>query len=101
MSASIKRSLFEAFSDAARTHGKNKVIVTDGDDKTYSYSDIMRAAFALSAPIKQRSTPKETIGILLPTGAATIFAFLAVHAAGRIPGNVKFHRRDKKSKGGI
>ena len=86
----IRRNLFEAFSDASREHGKSKIIITDGDDKTYSYADIMRAAFALSAPLKRKSNPRETIGILLPTGAATVFSLLAIHAAGRIPAMLNF-----------
>jgi len=61
----IRRSLFEAFSDACREHGKSKIIITDGDDKTYSYADIMRAAFALSVPIKRLSQKNERLGALI------------------------------------
>ena len=86
----IRRSLFEAFSDACREHGKSKIIITDGDDKTYSYADIMRAAFALSVPIKRLSQKNERLGILLPTGAATVFSLLAVQAAGRVPAMLNF-----------
>lgn len=86
----IRRSLFEAFVDASRTHGKSKSIVTDGDGKTYTYADIMRASFALSAPLKQLTEPDETVGILLPTGAGTVISLLSVHAAGRVPAMLNF-----------
>ena len=86
----IRRNLFEAFVDASRTHGKTKSIVTDGDGKTFTYADILRASFALSAPLKQVTEADEAVGILLPTGAATVIALLSIHAAGRVPAMLNF-----------
>lgn len=86
----IRRNLFEAFLEASQTHGAKKKILTDGDGRELSYSDISRAAFALSRPIRKMSEPKEAIGILLPTGAGAVVALLAVHAAGRVPAMLNF-----------
>jgi len=86
----IRRNLFEAFIDAGRTHGKSKPILTDGDGKTFTYNDILRASFALSTPLKQVTDDKEPVGILLPTGAGAVIALLSIHAAGRIPAMLNF-----------
>ena len=86
----LRRNLLEAFITASRTHGKTKQILTDGDGKTYSYADILRAAFALSAPIKKHTAADENIGILLPTGAGAIISLLSIHAARRVPAMLNF-----------
>ena len=97
----IKRSLFEAFTDACRAQGKSTAIITDGDGKKFTYADIMRAAFALSAPIKKKTKADDKIGILLPTGAATVFSLLAVHAAGRVPAMLNFTAGVKNLKAAV
>lgn len=86
----IRRNLFEAYVDACRTHGKSKSIITDGDGKTFTYADILRASFALSAPLKNVTADREAVGILLPTGAGAVIALLSIHAAGRIPAMLNF-----------
>jgi len=85
-----RRSLFEAYIDACRTHGKSKIIVTDGDERTFTYADILRAAFALSDPLKAATEEGEAVGILLPTGVGSVIALLSIHAAGRIPAMLNF-----------
>ncbi len=86
----LRRNLLAAFIAASRTHGKSTAILTDGDGKSYSYADLLRAAFALSAPLKTQTGRDETIGILLPTGAGAIISLLSVHAAGRVPAMLNF-----------
>jgi len=86
----IQRNLFQAFLDACKTHGLKKKIVTDGDGRVFTYGEILRSAFALSAPLKKITTSDENIGILLPTGAGAVIALLSVHAAGRIPAMLNF-----------
>ncbi|MEP3654446.1 MAG: AMP-binding protein [Litorimonas sp.] len=86
----IRRNLFEAFIDACRAHGKSKSILTDGDGKTFTYAELLRASFALSAPLKHVTEEEEAVGILLPTGAGAVIALLSIHAAGRIPAMLNF-----------
>ena len=86
----IRRNLFEAFVDAHRTHGKSKSILTDGDGKTFTYADILRASFALSVPLKHVTEDGEAVGILLPTGAGAVISLLSIHAAGRVPAMLNF-----------
>jgi acyl-[acyl-carrier-protein]-phospholipid O-acyltransferase/long-chain-fatty-acid--[acyl-carrier-protein] ligase len=86
----LRRNLFEAFSDSARAQGKSKTILTDGDGRTLTYAEILRAAFALSAPLKKLTAANETVGILLPTGAGAVISLFSLHAAGRIPAMLNF-----------
>ena len=86
----ICRNLFSAFLDACKTQGANTEILTDGDGRQFKYGELRRAAFALSAPLKRVTAPEESVGILLPTGAGAVIAFLAIHASGRIPAMLNF-----------
>ncbi len=86
----IRRNLFSAFLKACKTYGAQTQIVTDGDGRKFSYGELRRAAFALSGPLKKTTQSGENVGVLLPTGAGAVIAFLAVHAAGRIPAMLNF-----------
>ena len=85
-----QRDLFFAFVDACKLHGKDKEVIIDGDGRKFRYADLQRAAFALSAPIKKHTRGDENVGILLPTGAGAVIAFLSIHAAGRVPAMLNF-----------
>jgi len=86
----IRRNLFEAFNDASRTYVKSKTILTDGDGKSFTYGDILRASFALSSPLKRKTEGEDAVGILLPTGAGSVIALLSILAAGRTPAMLNF-----------
>ena len=88
--ARLRRTLLGALIDASAAHGKSKQILTDGDGKSYSYAELLRASFALSAPIKSRTAPDDAVGILLPTGAGAIISLFSIHAAGRVPAMLNF-----------
>lgn len=96
-----RRSMFEAFLEASQTHGAKKKIITDGDGRELTYAELLRAAFALSAPLSKITTPQENIGILLPTGAGAVIAFLSIHAAGRTPAMLNFTAGIKSLKAAI
>ena len=85
-----RRNLFEAFIEACRKQGAKTPILTDGDGRVLTYGDIRRAAFALSTPIRDVTAKRESIGILLPTGAGAVIALLSIHAAGRVPAMLNF-----------
>jgi len=86
----IRRNVFTAFLQSCKTYGANTQIVTDGDGRKFTYGELRRAAFALSGPLKKITSPSENVGILLPTGAGAVIAFLSVHAAGRVPAMLNF-----------
>lgn len=86
----VRRNIFSAFLDACKAHGAKTSILTDGDGRVLTYSEIRRAAFALSEPIKDVTDKHESVGILLPTGAGAIIAFLSIVAGGRVPAMLNF-----------
>ena len=85
-----KIDLFSGLMRARSQFGGKKIAVVDGDERQLSYTDVVRAAFALGSALKKGTKPGETIGIMLPTGAAAIIAFYAVLAYGRIPAMINF-----------
>ena len=50
----------------------------------------MRASFALGSAMRKYAKPKESVGIMLPTGAGAVLAFYAIHAFGRVPAMLNF-----------
>ncbi len=94
-----RHSIFQAYLAAARSHGGSRVAVIDGDGRKLTYKEITRAAFALSGPIARMTAPREKVGIMLPTGAAILIAFLATLAAGRIPAMLNFTAGARNLKG--
>lgn len=97
----VRRGLFEAFLDACKTHGAKTQILTDGDGRQLTYGELRRAAFALSSPLKAMTVRDENIGILLPTGAGSVIALLAIQAAGRTPAMLNFSAGVKTIKAAI
>ena len=93
-----KIDLFSGLMRARSQFGGKKIAVVDGDERQLSYTDVVRAAFALGSALKKGTKPGETIGIMLPTGAAAIIAFYAVLAYGRIPAMINFTAGSKNIK---
>ena len=85
-----KRAIFQAYLDSARKHGANTVALTDGDGKKFTFKEITRAAFALGGALARKTSKQEKVGILLPTGAGAIIAFLALLSRERIPAMMNF-----------
>jgi len=85
-----RRSIFQAFLARARKSGANKVAVTDGDGKEFTFKDLTRASFAIGGAIGRATVKKEHVGILLPTGAGAVIALFAVLSRGRVPAMLNF-----------
>jgi acyl-[acyl-carrier-protein]-phospholipid O-acyltransferase/long-chain-fatty-acid--[acyl-carrier-protein] ligase len=85
-----RRSIFQAYLASAWRLGANRLAVIDGDGRRLTYKDITRAAFALSGPLARMTRPGEKIGVLLPTGAGILIAFLSILARGRTPAMLNF-----------
>ena len=70
---------------AARRFGGGYPILADLE-RTLTYRKLLQATYAI-AQLLRGALPKEpdTVGILLPTAAATPITFFAVHALGRVP----------------
>jgi acyl-[acyl-carrier-protein]-phospholipid O-acyltransferase/long-chain-fatty-acid--[acyl-carrier-protein] ligase len=85
-----RRSLFSALADARAQFGRNRTILTDGDERVLTYEQILRAALALGHALKPGTKRGDAVGVLLPTGIGSVIAVLALSAYGRVPAMLNF-----------
>lgn len=86
----VERSLIEALVDARDAHGAKKAILEDQNRTPLSYTELIRASFALGRKIAQITEPGEKVGLLLPSSAGVVVTFFGLHAFGRIPTMLNF-----------
>ncbi len=89
-SRAARRSLFDALLDAARTHGGGKPILEDQERNPVTYTDLVRASFALGGKLAQLTRRGEHVGVLLPSSSAAVVTLFALHAYGRTPAMLNF-----------
>jgi acyl-[acyl-carrier-protein]-phospholipid O-acyltransferase/long-chain-fatty-acid--[acyl-carrier-protein] ligase len=82
--------VFHALVDARSRFGGERAALIDGDERVLTYEEIVRASLALGHALKRGTRAGESIGIMLPTGAASVIAFFAVSAYGRVPAMLNF-----------
>lgn len=85
-----RRNLIGALLDARRAFGGERPILTDGDERTFTYDELIRGAFALGHALSRGTKRGEAIGVLLPTGVGSILSVLAISAYGRVPAMLNF-----------
>ena len=85
-----RRSVFDALLDAAAEHGPKKPILEDQERNPLTYTDLIRASFALGQKLAKLTAPKERVGVLLPSSSAAVVTFFALHAFGRTPAMLNF-----------
>ncbi len=88
--SSARITLFGALLRARKRYGGKKVSIIDADDRELTYTQIVRASFALGSALKPQTNTKEKVGVLLPTGAGSLLAFFALQTIGRIPAMLNF-----------
>lgn len=88
--APAQSTLFEALLAARRRLGGGRQALIDGDERTLTYDEIIRAAFALGSALTRGTQVGENIGILLPTGIGSVLSVLALTAYGRVPAMLNF-----------
>ncbi len=86
----VERSLIEALVDARDTHGAKKAILEDQNRTPLSYTELIRASFALGRKIAAITEPGEKVGLLLPSSSGVVVTFFGLHAFGRIPTMLNF-----------
>ena len=84
------RNLFDALLDAAKQFGPKKPILEDQERNPLSYTDMIRASFALGRKIAAMTSPGENVGVLLPSSSAGVVTFFGLHAFGRVPAMLNF-----------
>jgi acyl-[acyl-carrier-protein]-phospholipid O-acyltransferase/long-chain-fatty-acid--[acyl-carrier-protein] ligase len=85
-----ERSLFDALIDARDRYGAKKPILEDQERNPLTYTDLIRAAFALGRKLAAISRPGERVAVLLPSSAGVVVTFFALHAFGRTPTMLNF-----------
>lgn len=93
--------VFSGLLQSRRAYGGNTVAIIDGDDRKLTYTEIVRAAFALGSALKKGTKRGETVAIMLPTGVGAIIAFYAVLAFGRVPAMLNFTAGPKALQGAL
>lgn len=83
-------SVFEALIEASRKYGAKKPILEDQERRPLTYTDLIRAAFALGRKIAALTKPGERVGVMLPSSAGGAVTFFALHAIGRTPTMLNF-----------
>ncbi len=84
------KSVFAAFAAARQKFDGERVCIVDVDDSERTYDDIMRGTLALGSALRAGTKSGDCVGVMLPTGAGAIVAFLALSAYGRIPAMLNF-----------
>lgn len=85
-----QKAIFDALIDARDKFGARKPILEDQDRNPLTYTDLIRASFALGRKIAAMTKPGEHVGVLLPSGAGSVVTFFALHAFGRVPTMLNF-----------
>lgn len=83
-------TLFDALLAAARKYGAKKPILEDQERNPLSYTDLIRAAFALGRKISGFTRRGERVGVMLPSSVGGVVTFFALHAFGRVPTMLNF-----------
>ncbi|WP_293453894.1 AMP-binding protein [Phenylobacterium sp.] len=89
-SAAAQSSVFDALIEAAKTHGAKKPILEDQERNPLSYTDLIRAAFALGRKLSAMTKKGERVGVMLPSSSGGVVTFFALHAFGRVPTMLNF-----------
>lgn len=85
-----RHTVFDALLVAAKRYGANKPILEDQERNPLSYTDLIRASFALGRKIAAMTKRGEHVGLLLPSSSAAVVTFFGLHAFGRIPTMLNF-----------
>ncbi|CAN5775057.1 AMP-binding protein [soil metagenome] len=94
-----QQTLFGALLAARTQFGAKKPILEDQERNPLSYTDLIRAAFALGRKIAALTEKGERVGVMLPASSAAIVTFFALHAFGRIPTMLNFTSGIRNLKG--
>jgi acyl-[acyl-carrier-protein]-phospholipid O-acyltransferase/long-chain-fatty-acid--[acyl-carrier-protein] ligase len=88
--AKYRTSVFAALLNARREHGGKTVAIIDGDERKFTYDDLLKAVFAMGSAIASRTAPGDRVGLMMPTGVGAVIGFYAISAFGRVPAMLNF-----------
>ena len=85
-----RKPVFRALIGARNQFGGSTTAIVDGDERKFTYDELVRASFALGHALKKGTKPGEAVAIMLPSGAGAVIAFFAISAYGRVPTMLNF-----------
>ncbi len=85
-----EQPVFDALLDARERYGAKKPILEDQERNPLTYTDLIRASFALGRKIAAFTQKGERVGVLLPSSAGVVVTYFALHAFGRVPTMLNF-----------
>lgn len=85
-----QKPLFHALLEARDSFGGGALALVDGDGRTLSYDEFIRACFVLGDALKKGTRSGEHVGVMLPTGLGAALAVFALSAYGRVPTMLNF-----------
>jgi acyl-[acyl-carrier-protein]-phospholipid O-acyltransferase/long-chain-fatty-acid--[acyl-carrier-protein] ligase len=88
--AQAQTSLFDALIDASQKYGPKKPILEDQERNPLTYTDLIRASFALGRKLAAMTEPGERVAVMLPSSSGAVVTFFALHAFGRTPTMLNF-----------
>lgn len=92
-------SVFDALIAARAKFGAKKPILEDQERNPLTYTDLIRAAFALGRKIAGFTAKGERVGVMLPSSSGGVVTFFALHAIGRTPTMLNFTAGIRNLKG--
>lgn len=70
--------------------GPKRVAIEEAEGTQVTYGDLLKACFALGSAFARGTKRGENVGVLMPTSAGGLIAFLALQIHGRVPAMLNF-----------
>ncbi len=86
----IERTLFSAFLDAVKMHGRKTRLLEDINQVEESYGTLLKKSLALGRLAEKVSAPDEVVGVLMPNVSNTLCLILGMSAMRRVPAMLNY-----------
>jgi acyl-[acyl-carrier-protein]-phospholipid O-acyltransferase/long-chain-fatty-acid--[acyl-carrier-protein] ligase len=83
-------SLFDAFLDAVKLHGRGAEILSDIRFQPESYGQILRGALALGRLVCRLTAEGEHVGVLMPNATPTVMLLFGMFCFRRVPAMLNY-----------
>lgn len=85
-----RQSIFASLLDARAIHGGGHPIVEDIERATLSYDQLLTRVIAIGNALKELTTAREYVGVMLPNSVKTLCVVLGLQLHGRVPAMLNF-----------
>jgi acyl-[acyl-carrier-protein]-phospholipid O-acyltransferase / long-chain-fatty-acid--[acyl-carrier-protein] ligase len=86
----INRTLSQTVIEAARTHGRRKIILEDSTRQTLTYAQLMFRAHVLSRLLRRRLPREHVVGVMMPNCVAHVVAIFGLSLGNFVPAMLNF-----------